>query len=345
MPITNSSPSNYILVLNYNTWRDTIGCIESIINSSYKDYQIIVIDNNSTNSSEQKIINYLNGLEQPIIDKNIVPETEERKQLPYIYCNVNTDNCDFAQITKEYFQQEDNQKDFTINFPIIFLQTNKNLGFAGGNNVALEKIRKDSNISNSSKIFLLNPDTYIYKDTLAELNKVHEDFFICGLKIKNSNDREFLGAYRIIKSLGDLKAIKVESDIDKADFIYGGALYTNKKTLIKNGLLPEAYFLYWEETDWCYDAKLKGVKFLIQSSARVFDKVGTSIGRGYLAYYYYTRNGLYFYKKYFKHFIPLLLFLNIIRVFIKVLKGNFKTAKGIIIGSVDFFRSRKGVQV
>ena len=56
--ITSTSRVN-IIILNYNCWDDSIDCIKSVLNSTYKDFQIFLIDNNSSNKSEEKLIQYL----------------------------------------------------------------------------------------------------------------------------------------------------------------------------------------------------------------------------------------------------------------------------------------------
>jgi len=38
-----------IIVLNWNGWRDTIECLESVFKIDYPNYQVIVVDNRSTN--------------------------------------------------------------------------------------------------------------------------------------------------------------------------------------------------------------------------------------------------------------------------------------------------------
>ncbi len=342
MVLKNGTPSNYIIILNYNVWDDTICCIESIINSEFKDYQIIIIDNFSTDNSEEKILDYFNGIERPVVDNIQISFQTESKKLPYIYFNLDKESESLSKITKEYVASNSDHKNSIINYPIIYIQTKNNLGFAGGNNIGLKRIVDDHDVSSNTNIFLLNPDTYITDETLNELNKIEEKVFICGMTIRNTQGNEFLGAYKINKLFAGLKKITTMSDIDQSDFIYGGALFTNKRTFEVNGLLPEHYFLYWEEADWCYQAKQKGIKFLFQPSALVYDKVATSIGRGYLAFYYYIRNGLYFYKKYFKAYIPFLLFFTIMRIAVKIIFGNFKGAKGAINGIKDYFRSYTG---
>ena len=232
-----------------------------------------------------------------------------------------------------------------LKYPIAFIQTGSNLGFAKGNNVAIRYIINNLDIPDNSKIFLLNPDTFISKYALSELNNIDEDLFIVGSKIEDYNrlsGKQFLGAYKINKPFGIAKPIKKLSHKLKIDYIYGGALFTNKKTFLKNGLLPEDYFLYWEETDWCATAKANGVNFLINENSIVYNKYGGTIGRGYLAYYYFTRNGLIFYDKFYKKHLVSVIFFCILRVFNKVRKGEKKQAIAIIDGIKDYFKGIKG---
>ena len=52
-------PLVYIIVLNYNTADDTIACLKSIKEIAYQNYKVVVIDNASTDNSENKITHYL----------------------------------------------------------------------------------------------------------------------------------------------------------------------------------------------------------------------------------------------------------------------------------------------
>lgn len=51
----NASPAVYIIILNWNGWKDTLVCIESAKNLDYPNFKIIVVDNASTNDSVQRI--------------------------------------------------------------------------------------------------------------------------------------------------------------------------------------------------------------------------------------------------------------------------------------------------
>ena len=40
-------PKVAIIILNYNGWKDTIECLESVLRNDYPNYQVIVVDNSS----------------------------------------------------------------------------------------------------------------------------------------------------------------------------------------------------------------------------------------------------------------------------------------------------------
>jgi hypothetical protein len=50
-----------IIVLNWNGWNDTLECLESLTQISYPNYQIIVVDNGSTDGSAGKIRQWAAG--------------------------------------------------------------------------------------------------------------------------------------------------------------------------------------------------------------------------------------------------------------------------------------------
>jgi GT2 family glycosyltransferase len=46
-----------IIILNWNGWRDTIECLESLYRIDYPNYDVIVVDNGSTDDSIKKLRN------------------------------------------------------------------------------------------------------------------------------------------------------------------------------------------------------------------------------------------------------------------------------------------------
>lgn len=61
-----------ITIINYNGWKDTIECIDSIERSNFQNYQILIIDNKSSDDSAGRLKKNLNNKHKLIqLDKNI----------------------------------------------------------------------------------------------------------------------------------------------------------------------------------------------------------------------------------------------------------------------------------
>ena len=56
-----AQPLVYIVILNWNGWKDTIECLESVFKQSYRNYFIFVLDNHSADQSFNRIADWLNG--------------------------------------------------------------------------------------------------------------------------------------------------------------------------------------------------------------------------------------------------------------------------------------------
>ncbi len=55
--IRNSEPKIAVVVVNYLNYDDTIECVESILNQSYQNFQVVVVDNGSPNESYEVLRN------------------------------------------------------------------------------------------------------------------------------------------------------------------------------------------------------------------------------------------------------------------------------------------------
>jgi len=53
-----------IIILNYNGWKDTIECLESVLRNDYPNYQVIVVDNGSPNNSMKYIKAWAEGRQE-----------------------------------------------------------------------------------------------------------------------------------------------------------------------------------------------------------------------------------------------------------------------------------------
>lgn len=53
------APLVYIIILNYQGYADTIGCLESIARNDYPNYHVLVLDNASPNDSAKRLTEYI----------------------------------------------------------------------------------------------------------------------------------------------------------------------------------------------------------------------------------------------------------------------------------------------
>jgi hypothetical protein len=263
----------YIIILNYNSWKDTIECLESVLKNDYDNYQVIVVDNDSPNNSMEYIINWAEGKQEVIYCASSqlkhLSQPCEPKPLEYIY------------YTKEQaIHGGDIGKEEKHKNPIIFIQAGENGGFAAGNNIGIQyALAKDD----FEYIWLLNNDTVITRESLCSLIDYasKEDVGICGSVLMYYHDPIKVQAYgaTLNKFFGTCKQIKDKKEIEhKLNSVIGASFFIQKKVIDKIGLLPEDYFLYMEETDYCFNAKRCGFKLGSAIESIVYHKEGASIG-------------------------------------------------------------------
>ncbi len=323
----------FIIILNYNCWQDTIECLESVFKNEYPDFNVVVVDNNSPDNS----MDYIKAWADGKLNVWIPPENPLRylsfppvkKPIFYNYFNLK----------KDKFPERIKFGKFTL------IQTGENRGFAAGNNAVIKLLLEKQEMG---FVFLLNPDVIVDKNTFKELVRcaVSKDE-VYGVSMYDYNipsNLLFLGGAEI-QPFGTIKFVKTLDQVNNLDYISGAAFFTHIENFAKNGLLPEEYFLYWEETDWCTKAKMSGMKMKVCKNAKCYNKGGKSVGRGsYLSEYYYTLNSLKFHKKYFPERVKLIEFFSILRMVKRLFYGKFALYKAIIKAIKDF-KSMKGTEV
>ena len=263
----------YIILLNYNGWKDTIECLESVLKNDYENYQIIVVDNDSPNNSMEYIINWAEGKQEVVYD--------ESSQLKHLSQPFEKKPLDYVIYTQEEAINGGNkEKESKLNNPIIFIQAGENGGFAAGNNIGIKySLTKDD----FEYVWLLNNDTVIEKNSLSSLEEyaTENDLCISGSALMYYHEPKEVQAYGgyINKFFGTGSNILVKNEIEnKLDYVVGASFLINKKVINKIGLMPEEYFLYYEETDYCFNARNNGFKLGIAMDSVVYHKEGGSSG-------------------------------------------------------------------
>ena len=185
-------------------------------------------------------------------------------------------------------------------YPAVpLLETNRNLGFAAGNNVGIQWALKKA----FDWILLLNNDTIVAPDFLnAFLTAAKEKKAkILGAKIYRYHDRDridHVGGFwnpsiAEFESCGYGKLddkISYE-EMQRVDYVSGCAFFMHRTVPEKIGLLEPNFFLYWEETDYCYRGRKAGLEIWTAPQAHVYHKISTSfIGGKPHMHYFWWRN-------------------------------------------------------
>lgn len=171
-------------------------------------------------------------------------------------------------------------------FPeIIFIQSEKNLGFAGGNNLAIRQAKGDY-------FLFLNNDTEVDPGFLEPLvAKLESDKAIgaASPKIKyfNAPDTiQYSGQADInpytIRSYGYGYGAKDSGQFDMdtpTSFVHGAAMMLPREVIRKVGLMAECYFLYYEELDWGARIKKNGYELWYVHDSTVYHKESMSTGK------------------------------------------------------------------
>jgi hypothetical protein len=282
MNIKNTSNKPYvaIIILNWNGWKDTIECLESIFKNNYPNYQIIVIDNASTNNSMNKIKEWAEGKQEIIspVQENplhYLSHPPHKKPIPYLYCNSKEIETDAFLLSAQ-----------NIKYPLVLVQSEENLGFAKGNNIGLR-------YSLNKKIFdfawLLNNDTVILKDTLEALVNIMTDYPEFGVITPRIN--HYYNINRIWNSGGMLTLTgnkyyfehnqvipnnKRKNTLIKTTFITGCAMFLRRSIIEKYGILTENFFMGEEDYEFSLRMKRKNIKMACDRSTTIYHKIGQS---------------------------------------------------------------------
>ncbi|MNF84698.1 Glycosyl transferase family 2 [compost metagenome] len=305
----------YILLLNYNGWNDTIECLESTIKSDYKNFQIIVVDNNSPNNSMEYIVNWTEGRQKISYDEknqlNILSQPGQAKPIDYVlYDKTSALAGGCAEIETKGYN------------PLILIQAGENKGFSAGNNIGIQYALAKGD---AEYIWVLNNDTVIEVHTLSELvekassyRESNEKVGIIGSKLMYYHTPNVIqsigGIYNswlaTSTSIGQMQKDNGEFDTEaiteQIDYPIGASMFVSVDFIRDVGLMCEDYFLYYEELDWTLRGKAKGWKIGYCWRAKVFHKEGGSIGssaigtqRSKLSDFYGLKNRIVFSKKFY----------------------------------------------
>ncbi|MEW6377851.1 MAG: glycosyltransferase family 2 protein [Thermodesulfobacteriota bacterium] len=195
-------------------------------------------------------------------------------------------------------------------FPEVdLIENSRNLGFARASNQALR-------VSKGRYCLLLNPDTQVKEEAIEKLISFMDAYpkvGVAGAQLLNSD------GYKQ-NSIANFPSLTTEllnknllrwlfpdrfpgkernySEPIEVDSVIGACMMVRKEAMEQVGLLDEDYFLFLEETDWCYRMKKAGWKVYHVPQAEVYHFQGKSAEkekkRAKVEYY---RSRYHFFKK------------------------------------------------
>jgi GT2 family glycosyltransferase len=237
-----------IVTVNYNQSQVTCDLLDSLRLITYRNIEIIVVDNHSKNDNPDRI-------------KELYPEVQ-------------------------------------------LIKSSANLGFAGGNNLGIKA-------SKGSFILFINNDIEVETDFLEPLVEAFDKYPNAGIvspKIKffyHDNLIQYAGytslnPYTIRNKLIGLN----ETDTGQFDepkktaYAHGAGMMIKRDIIDEVGLMPEVYFLYYEEIDWSEKIKAHGYDIYFIPQSVILHKESVSTGKSSpLKSYYFVRNRMIFTRR------------------------------------------------
>ncbi|HEX4840325.1 MAG TPA: glycosyltransferase family 2 protein, partial [Rhabdochlamydiaceae bacterium] len=189
----------------------------------------------------------------------------------------------FETIVVDNGSSDDSVVEISKKFPqVILIETGKNLGYAGGNNVGIEYALKHG----ADVVLLLNNDTIVDRHFIRALlnaSQAHPNVGIFGaypLRMADPEKIDHLGgrwnsatATFDLIGLGEAKGFKTQQSLD---YVCGCSILIRRQVFETVGLLEPTFFLFWEEADFCMRAKKAGFEIEICDEAQLLHKVSAS---------------------------------------------------------------------
>lgn len=291
------TPNVAVIILNWNGWKDTLECLESLFQIKYSNFEVIVIDNHSQDESIQKIWDYCNG--RLDVQSQFFKYQLNNKPIEILEV-TNHESINMKKSLREHELVKIDSK------RLILIKNDDNYGFAEGTNIGIRFALKNLE---SSYILLLNNDTVVDSGFLDEMIKTAESDKQIGFVGSKTyfynriNTLQAAGGGNIDFKLAESPEMGFNQEDDgrydqllELDYVGGACLLAKTNVIDEIGVLDTNYYMYWEDVDWCFSGREAGYKSVYAFKSKIWHKYGTS-SKGYFKTYYHNRNRLYFMRK------------------------------------------------
>ncbi len=236
------------------------------------------------------------------------------------------------------------------------IRSEKNLGFAGGNNLGIQAARGDY-------LFFINNDTLFLEDwhidTLIQRISNNEKTGIVCPKIRFSWG-EHLIQYAGFTPLSPITLRNHSIGINEPDngqhntahptpYAHGAAMLVSRDAIDRVGMMPECYFLYYEELDWSMMFQRAGYDIWYDPCTTIYHKESQTTGQNSpLKTYYLIRNRLLFaqrnipFPKRLITYLYLICLVSLRDIIKSFFSGAFHNSRATLSGVFDFVRGKKG---
>ena len=259
-------------------------------------------------------------------------------------------NNEMEVIVVDNASKEDEASTISERYPQVkVIRSSNNLGFAGGNNLGIKEAK-------GKYILLINNDTYFKDFNIASLIERLESSEAIGIvcpKLRfawDNNPIQYAGYTPLSPITMRNQAIGFgENDLGQYDtarptpYAHGAAMLIKREAINKVGLMPECFFLYYEELDWSMMFTRAGYEIWYDPTCTVFHKESQTTGQNSpLRTYYITRNRLLIVKRNYKGINKYLSYIYLIgivapRDIIKfTLQGRLDLVKAVYRGIKTF---------
>lgn len=228
-----------------------------------------------------------------------------------------TSNIKYEIIVVDNASPDDNSDNILQGDLVRLIKLKKNIGFSGGNNVALKE-------SLGEYVLLLNPDTIVHEKTINDtLNfyRSKENIGAVGCKLLNQNGKLDPGCKRSFptavssishfskldkifpksKTFGKYNLTYIdENEVSEVECISGAFMMIKKSVLDKVGFLDERFFMHSEDIDLCFRIKEAGYKIFYYPKVDILHLKGQSGKKSSEEVMKYLHNSMWlFYEKHY----------------------------------------------
>lgn len=205
--------------------------------------------------------------------------------------------------------KQDPSELFIKGYPEInYLRSDQNLGFAGGNNLALEHTKGDY-------LFFVNNDTEIPTGAIRRLVDLFQEVPNLGMASPLlcyypqpgwTVDRIQYAGMTPVHPLTARNRTVGQGEEDKGQFAqpgptayaHGAAMMTPRRVLETVGPMADDFFLYYEELDWSARIRNAGFDIWVDPRAKIYHKESMAVSKmGALKTYYLNRNRIFFMRR------------------------------------------------